>query len=69
MYIEIFWFNRKNVFSTKELSSISDPNVQASILFAQNGVPYTFQNGVAFFHGGGQESVYPATVPTQPQVK
>lgn len=47
----------------------SDPNVQASILFAQNGVPYTFQNGVAFFHGGsGQESVYPAAVPAQPQV-
>ena len=46
----------------------SDPNVQASILFAQNGVPYTFQNGVAFFHGGGQENVYPATVPVQPQV-
>ncbi len=48
--------------------SIADPNVQASILFAQNGVPYTFQNGVAFFHGNGQEGVYPSAIPSQPQV-
>ncbi len=65
---------KKKTASAVVVQSISrfifstDPNIQASILFAQNGVPYTFQNGVAFFHGSGQENVYPATVPAQPQV-
>ncbi len=54
--------------NTRKSCLILDPNIQASILFAQNGVPYTFQNGVAFFHGGQEPATYPATVPTQPQV-